>query len=270
MSYETDRNNLANERNCGPLAQTDAAWVPSYFGDDYLRLYQFPPERTDPEVAFLTAELSRRIPPAGRVLDLACGQGRHTVPLARQGFRVIGLDYQAALLQEATHAATEAGVTPSFIRGDMRQLPFHGTFDAVVNMFTAFGYFSDAENAHVLHEVARALRPDGVFILDVANRDAMLRQAQPRSWKRLPDGTPLISEWSWDVLTGRYTHWQLLVGADGTRAFTHSVRVYTFTELRAMCAQAGLDIEDVHGGFHGEAPALDAPRLILIARKTCK
>lgn len=267
LSHESDNDNPLSEASRGLPSQTDAAWVPAYFGDDYLRLYQFPPERTDPEVAFLAAALSSRIPPGSRVLDLACGQGRHAVPLAAQGYRVIGLDFQDVLLREAATAAVNAGVSPTFIRGDMRRLPFHGVFDAVVNMFTAFGYFSDDENAHVLCEVARALRPGGVFVIDVANRDALLRNAQPRSWKRLPDGTPLISEWSWDALTGRYTHWQLLADAGRPRTYTHSVRVYTYTELHAMCVRAGLEIDAVHGGFRGEALTLDAPRMILIAKK---
>ena len=126
-----------------PLEETEAAWVPDYFGEDYLRLYSFPPERTEPEVAFLTAELSARVPPAGVILDLACGQGRHAVPLAQHGFHVVGLDYQPHLLHAAAQAAQQAGVSPTFVRGDMRRLPFCAGFSAVLNLFTAFGYFSD-------------------------------------------------------------------------------------------------------------------------------
>ena len=165
-----------------PLSETDASWVPDYFGDDYLQLYQFPPERTIPEVRFLVRELSARIPEHGQILDLACGQCRHGLPLAAHGFHVTGLDYQDNLLREAARAAKEHGVEISLVQGDMRQLPFaDASFDAVVNLFTAFGYFSDAENEHVLAEVVRVLRPGGCFLIDVANRDALLRQAQPRS-----------------------------------------------------------------------------------------
>jgi SAM-dependent methyltransferase len=250
-----------------PLEETEAAWVPSYFGEDYLRLYQFPAERTGPECAFLHAELAQRLPVAGRVLDLACGQGRHAIALAQHGYRVVGLDYQQHLLREAARVAQTEQADVHWLRGDMRALPFTGAFDAVVNMFTAFGYFSDAVNAQVLREVATALRPGGYFIIDVANRDALLRQAQPRSWKRLPDGTIVISEWSWDVPSGRYTHWQLLVNAAGQRSFQHAVRVYTYTELTDMLSRAGLTVETVYGGFCGEALTLDASRMICIAKK---
>ncbi|HEY3378039.1 MAG TPA: class I SAM-dependent methyltransferase, partial [Armatimonadota bacterium] len=248
-----------------PLEETEAAWVPEYFGDDYLRLYQFPPERTDPENAFLATELAKRLAPDAHVLDLACGQGRHAVALAQQGYRVVGLDYQANLLHEAARKATAQDVPLALVQGDMRRLPFVGCFDAVVNLFSAFGYFSDVENAQVLAEIARSLRPGGWLLLDIANRDAMIRQAQPRSWKRLPDDTLVISEWTWDVPSGRYTHWQLMVDARGQRSFQHSVRVYTCTELTSMLQEAGFAAQALFGGFRGEALTLDAPRLICLA-----
>ncbi|HOS44313.1 MAG TPA: methyltransferase domain-containing protein [Armatimonadota bacterium] len=254
-------------RRVRPIEETEAAWVPEYFGEEYLRLYQFPPSRTDPEVAFLAETLSARLPPRGRVLDLGCGQGRHAIPLARRGFRVIGLDVQANLLDVAARRARDSGVDLPLVRGDMRRLPFaDGTVDAVLCLFSAFGYFADEENARVLAEVARVLKVGGWFVLDVANRDALLRHAQPRSWKRLPDGALVISTWRWDVWTGRYTHEQVLVDGDEARRFAHSVRVYTCTELRALLRDAGLAVMDAAGGFRGEALALDAPRLVLIAR----
>lgn len=246
-----------------PLEDTEAAWVTEYFGDDYLRLYQFPSERTDPEVEFVATALAGRVAPGGLVLDLACGQGRHALPLSERGFRVVGLDYQLHLLQRAQASGT--GV--HFVRGDMRRLPFAEKFDAVMNLFTAFGYFSDEENAGILREVARVLRPGGWFVMDVANRDAMIRSAQPRSWKRLPDGSLVVSEWTWDVAAGRYTHWQLLLDEHGRRNFTHSVRVYTCTELTALLRDAGFTVVERHGGFRGEALTLDAPRLMVIAQK---
>jgi len=250
-----------------PLGETEAAWVPAYFGEDYLRLYQFPPERTDPEVDFLRAILHANIAAGEWVLDLACGQGRHAVPLAGAGLRIVGLDYQLHLLREAACQAAAQDVPLSLVRGDMRRLPFGTVFGAVINIFTAFGYFSDAENAAVLDEVARVLLPGGWFILDVANRDALVRHAQTRSWKRLLDGTFVISEWQWDVALGRYLHWQCLRDARGERTYTHSVRVYTCSELTDLLTRAGFRVDSLYGGFRGEALTLDASRLIIVAQK---
>ena len=250
-----------------PIAETEAAWVPDYFGDDYLRLYQFPAERTDPETAFLREELQARIPAGGEVLDLCCGQGRHAIPLAQHGFHVTGIDVQQNLLTAAETAACDAGAAVCWLQGDMRELSYHAAFDAVINIFTAFGYFSDDENARVLTLVAQALRPGGWFIIDVANRDALIRHAQPRSWKRLADGTLVISEWQWDPRSGRYHHWQLLVEETRQREYRHSVRVYTCSELTGMLQAAGLAVEEVYGNFQRDALALDSPRMICVAQK---
>jgi SAM-dependent methyltransferase len=159
-------------------------------------------------------------------------------------------------------------VALTLAHGDMRHLPFaDGSFDAVLSLFSSFGYFADAENAGVLHEVARVLRPGGWLVLDVANRDALLRTVQPTSWKRLPDGALVISEWTWDIPTARYTHRQLLVDGANQRRFTHCVRLYTYTELRDLLGVAGLTIETHSGGFRGETLDLQAPRMVLIAKK---
>jgi len=113
----------------------------------------------------------------------------------------------------------------------------------------------------------RVLRPGGCFLIDVANRDALLRQAQPRSWKRLADESLVISEWSWDVPTGRYTHWQLWLRGEKQREFSHSVRVYSCTELSEMMQRVGLARHEVFGDFQALPLTLDSPRMICIAQK---
>lgn len=250
-----------------PIAETAAAWVADYFGEDYLRLYQFPAERTDPEVAFVAEELAAHIPAGGEVLDLCCGQGRHAVPLAKAGFLITGIDLQENLLAVAREKADAANAELTLLQGDMRELDYTAAFDAVINLFSAFGYFSDEENARVLGLISRALRPGGTFIIDVANRDALIRHAQPHSWKRLPDGTLVVSEWQWDARQGRYHHWQLLVTEDEQREYRHSVRVYSCSELCALLAEAGLAVENVYGNFQREALGLDTPRMICVAHK---
>lgn len=250
-----------------PIAETEAAWVADYFGEDYLRLYQFPADRTDPEVAFVAEELAARIPAGGEVLDLCCGQGRHAIPLAQMGFRITGIDLQENLLAVARQKAGAADVALTLLQGDMRELNYTAEFDTVINLFSAFGYFSDEENALVLGLISRALRPGGIFIIDVANRDALVRHAQQHSWKRLPDGTLVISEWQWDARHGRYHHWQLLVNEQQQREYRHSVRVYSCSELCALLAQAGLQVENVYGSFQREALGLDTPRMICVSHK---
>ncbi|MCG8467493.1 MAG: methyltransferase domain-containing protein, partial [Gemmatimonadetes bacterium] len=134
-----------------------AEWFRDWFGDAYLELY---PHR-DEEEAAAGVELFRRetgLTGSERVLDLACGAGRHLERLRRSGLEATGLDLSAALLEEAR---VRPGVDGRLVRADMRALPFaDGAFGGLVNFFTSFGYFmTPAEDAAVLDEVRRVLRP---------------------------------------------------------------------------------------------------------------
>jgi SAM-dependent methyltransferase len=164
---------MAKQRHTTPPWYTEAG---GFFGPGYLREYAdlITPERTKAEVDFLEKILQL----AGGVksLDLACGHGRHTVELARRGYAMTGQDVNAFFLKEAAIAAQRAGVAVRWVHSDMRCIPFAAEFDVVLNLFAAFGYLeSDTENQRVVPEVAKALRPRGKFVLDVVNRDRVMR-----------------------------------------------------------------------------------------------
>src|SRR5262249_43283414 len=138
-------------------------------------------ERTAVEVEFLVQALA--LPPGAALLDLACGHGRHTIELARRGYQVTGLDLSTSHLALARQAAAAQGVVVSWVEADMRELP-PGPFDAVINLFSAFGYLeSDAADQQVLAAVGRVLRPGGRFILDTRNREHVVRTFQRRVWQ---------------------------------------------------------------------------------------
>jgi SAM-dependent methyltransferase len=122
------------------------------------------PTIVDREVAFLR----RQLPSGARVLDLCCGPGRHARPLGTSGYRVIGLDVDAAALGHARQIAPGA----SFVRADMREIPLADrTVDAVICMWQSFGHFDSTGNEAVLLEMARVTRPDGVLVLDLYQRE---------------------------------------------------------------------------------------------------
>jgi SAM-dependent methyltransferase len=180
-----------------------------------------------------------RIRSGARVLDVPCGFGRHAVALARQGCRVTGVDISAHLLRQARVAADAAGVVVDWRRGDMRRLRFRGQFDLALNLFTSFGYFGDAEDARVLRGLHRALRPGGWLVLQVINRDFIVRHYHPRRSSRLADGTRLreVSMFDPATSTGR-TQWTARRGAQTWRGTTR-MRFYSPHELRALLAAAG-------------------------------
>jgi 2-polyprenyl-3-methyl-5-hydroxy-6-metoxy-1,4-benzoquinol methylase len=127
--------------------------------DDYLFTYRddLTDERSDMEVVSLVKllELNSRM----KILDLACGFGRHANRLAALGHSVTGVDYIPGFLELARQKAAELGVQVDYRQGDMRQVSFEEEFDRVLLLFTSFGYFEDSENEQVVENMARALKP---------------------------------------------------------------------------------------------------------------
>jgi len=226
-----------------------------------------PPERTAREVDFIERTLT--LPPCSTILDLCCGQGRHAVSLAERGYAVTGLDLSTSLLAKAEKEAKGRGVPLHLVYSDMRRIPFTGEFDAVINVFTAFGYLeSDAEDQKVLRQVAKTLKPGGKFLIDIGNREYVIRNYRPQEWTAHEDGTVDLRERRFDFLTGRNHETIIIVKPDGSRREQRiQVRMYTLAEMTAMLAKAGLSLEATYGGFQGEEYGLDSRRMILLARK---
>jgi SAM-dependent methyltransferase len=247
-------------------------WWETFFGEDYLRIYgpALPPERTAREVEGLVRLLEQLgVPPGGAVLDLACGHGRHAVPLAGRGYRVTGLDLSRVFLRRAEEDARAAGVDVRWVHGDMREIPFDAEFDAVLNIFTAFGYFdAEDEDLGVLRQVRKALKPGGVFVLETLHRDALVRGFRPHGLTRHEDGLLVLEEREFDPLSGRSRTRLTMIHPDGTRReHAYSTRVYAATELAGLCAAAGLEVAAHHGGLDGGALTLDSRRLVLACRR---
>jgi SAM-dependent methyltransferase len=239
------------------------------FREEYFDIYgpMLPQERSTREVEGIVNLLN--LPPGSRILDLACGHGRHAIPLAERGYRVTGQDLSDVFLDRARAAANACGVTVDWVHSDMREIPFVDEFDAVINIFTAFGYFeSDAEDERVLHEVHKALRPGGRVLLELMHRDALVRGFQPYGVQRREDGLLVIEERRFDQQTGRNTVRVTLIYPDGHRSsWGHDARIYTVTELAGLLARSALDVVAVHGGLDGGPLTLDSRRLVVIGQK---
>ena len=163
------------------------------FDEDYLYFYEgfLTPERTAAEVEVVWKLLE--LEPGLELLDLACGHGRIANALAERGVRVTGLDATPLFLDLARRDAAERGVEVEYVEGDMRSLPWSERFDRVLCWFTSFGYFSDEENRQVLREVYEALKPGGLFAIEMNHRDNLFRPLGARERHRArrgPDDRP--------------------------------------------------------------------------------
>ncbi len=209
------------------------------------------------------------VEPGARVLDLCCGQGRHLLELIRRGYSGVGADLSEYMLSKCREVAEEDGIPVELIRCDMREIDFESDFDLVINMFTAFGYLeSDDEDQKVLGAIGKALKPGGVFFIDMMGRDGLMRRFKPRHWDENSRGDIVVAERKMDMLTGRIDCREVELFADGSRReVNHSIRVYTFTELEKMLNQAGIKVESTWGGFDGSDFTMDSSRMIVVGRK---
>jgi SAM-dependent methyltransferase len=248
------------------------AWYEEFFGEDYMRFHlrggEWLEERTGPQCDFVISALD--LQPGARVLDLCCGQGRHAVELARRGFCVTGFDLSEYLLGLARERATEAGVDAEFVRGDMRELPWENEFDAVVLLFTAFGYLeTDEEDERALQAIRVALRPGGVLLIDHPNRErtsSWLGSDRKDWWEG--DGHTVLDEEEWDVLRSRITMTRTIIAPDGARRQTGFVlRMYSHSEWMGMFRRGGLEWVRSYGGYDGSDYGHDSRGLIIVAKK---
>jgi SAM-dependent methyltransferase len=245
------------------VSTVDPRWFETFFdSDDWVSLATTrDPERTELEAGFL----AERLPAGGRILDLACGTGRIAIPLARRGFEVAGIDISRRVLEIARSEAP----TLDLRLGDMRELPWDdASFDGVVNVWTAFGYFeTQQEDERVVAEVARVLRPGGVFVLDSVNQASLLRNFRPESWSELDTGTFFLERRVIDLPSGRVRAYWTFVDDAGRRAHAFEHRLYTLAEYRAMFERGGLRTIEVFGAFDGSEVTLDTWRAVIVAQR---
>jgi SAM-dependent methyltransferase len=237
------------------------------FSDFYLRVYATAERADEAQAQALAAARLTGCPDGGDLLDVACGFGRHAVPLAQAGYRVVGVDRSEPLLAEARRRAGGAP-WPRLVRADYRELPFDDArFDAALNLFSSLGYLGDEEDTHVLAEIARVLRPGGRLVLETMHRDLLVRRWQDQDWRLLGEGRLLLEQRTFDARSGLAQSTQTLIDSDGRRdSRSFSVRVYTATELVAMLTRAGFAEAKCYGDVDGASFGTDT-RLVIVARR---
>ncbi|WP_371370976.1 cyclopropane-fatty-acyl-phospholipid synthase family protein [Sporomusa aerivorans] len=220
---------------------------------------------TNQEVRFITDVLNLK--PGQSILDLYCGYGRHAIELAKQGLKVTGVDATQDFLDIAVQKAQEANVTITFEQKDMRELDYDRQFSAIINMFAAFGYFTDEENAGIVKLVAKALQPKGLFLIDLLNRDWMVRNNLNRYWRH-PSGEYVLS-YKIQLENGIATmKRQLINQITGSKVqYEFVLRAYSLPEMKDIFTSSGLSIVETFGGFDGRPYSSDTPRMIILAKK---
>ncbi|WP_420456952.1 class I SAM-dependent methyltransferase [Rubrivirga sp.] len=238
----------------------DTFWEASYG-------VMFPDERFDGAAAELDAVLRLVGQTPERVLDVACGPGRHAVDAARRGATVVGVDRSAFLLDKARRLAEREGVEVEWVHADMRDHVQGPPVDLVLNLFTSFGYFADdADNARVLENAHRSLRPGGSLVVDVMGKEVLARIFSPSTVLDGPGGMVVQRRRAIDDWSRMENEWTF-VQEGSVRVFEHVHWIYSGRELAQMLARAGFTDVDLFGDFEGAPYGSEASRLVAVARK---
>jgi SAM-dependent methyltransferase len=201
----------------------------------------------------------------GAALDMGCGAGRHTIALARKGFRVTGVDQSQFLLEKASEKST--GILVEYVHADMREFSRPGAFDLAVSMYTSFGYFDTREeDSAVLRNLRASLRPGGVVVMDLSSAESIALLTSRTWWVDRPNGEILVlhsepaADWS-----RLDNHW-LIVNGERVRRFDFDFHLYTARELRAAMEQAGFSSIRMFGSLAGTPYDATATRLVAVAK----
>jgi SAM-dependent methyltransferase len=199
------------------------------------------------------------------VLDLACGHGAMANRLAARGCRVTGLDSSTVFLDRARVDAAAMGVSVEYVAGDMREIPWRGRFDRVINWSTAFGYFDDTSNRAVLDGIARALRPGGRLAMDLDNLTSFLGSYRPsRVVAARDNGDMVVDTYRLDPLTGRLEAERAMIRDGRSRRLSFVKRLFSFPELRDWLMAAGFRAVTAWGE-DGRRLTADHKRMIVVA-----
>jgi len=221
---------------------------------------------TEKEVDFIDKVIDNN----GVMLDLCCGTGRHDLLLARKGWQIVGADLSRNLLRIAKNKMQKEGASFPIVQCEMQNLPFRNeVFASIINMFTSFGYLpSEKDDLKSLSEISRTLKADGGFLLDLVNRDHLLKVFEESDTADFGIFT-VEEKRTLDKDKMKVTSLWFVTPKDGGEKLVlrHELRLYVLEDVRQMLSSVGLAPKTVYGNYKAENYDAESSRLILLAQK---
>jgi SAM-dependent methyltransferase len=241
------------------------AWFKHWFDSSFY--HQLYANRDEKEAAAFIDELVNEFQPGvqSRMLDLGCGNGRHSKYLASKGFDVTGIDLAGSSIRQAKRWETER---LHFHRHDMR-VPFgRNAFDYVFNFFTSFGYFDDPSEDHkVVGNIHSALRPGGVLVMDYINSAPAERKLRTSEEKEIDGIIYNITRWTTETHFFKKIRIENIGMAEPVEHIER-VKKFSLDDFKKLFDSNGLQLEKVYGDYYlNDYDVQTSPRLILIAKK---
>ncbi|MEF3280332.1 MAG: class I SAM-dependent methyltransferase [Elusimicrobiota bacterium] len=240
-------------------------WQKSFFTPDFFDFDFIPQKDTFKEVNFIIK--SSKIGEGAKILDIPCGVGRHSIILASKGFNVVGVDFASHYLDQAKKTARKNNIKNiKFIKKDMRKINFNCDFDLVINMYTSFGYFNEKENFKFLKKIYKALKKNGLFILDIINGEYIKKRFKPKDWIIFGDGTVHLEETRFLKKNLIQSVWYKIKNSSIKRR-SFVLRIYDKDSIKEILEKAGFKIVKFYGDFNGNRLTSFSKRIIILAEK---
>lgn len=237
-------------------------WYRDWFlSDEYIDVYL---HRNDEEAErFLKTVLKFIDIPEASVLDAACGAGRHSIALAKRGFRVTAFDLSINLLKLAFKKAEKENLHVNFFKADFKNVGLKPGFDLIINAFTSFGYFeTDEENFRFICDSVNFLNKGGKFVLDYMNIDFLKKNLIPYSEKYVEEKKIIERR---KIIDERIVKEICIENGSMKKCFIESVRMYSHDFLVNELKTIGFEIEKILGNYDGDTfDPVNSDRIILI------
>lgn len=245
--------------------------MPEWFEDSgfWEKLYPFLfPESSFDDASEQADQILSLLPEPGRkVLDLCCGPGRISLPLAERGFEVTGVDITGFHLEKGKRRVQNGGNPVEWVESDMRHFLRPDSFDLILNLYTSFGYCNDpADDLKILKNVVTNLKTGGTFLIELMGKEVLARIFQPTCSIRIDDGLfvqchEILNGW------GRIRNEWIIISGETVHRFVFEHTLYSAKELTDLCILAGLTDISVYGGLDGRPYDTGASRLVLTGKK---
>ncbi len=230
-----------------------------YFYEDFLK-----PERTQRECSYIINHcvLNR----GEAILDLACGHGRHSIQLTKEGMKVCGWDINRAFLELARQTARAENLDIDFIENDILNINYNQQFHAGILLYNALGFFNRGEAKKLLLKIHDALVPGGKLFLDIKNRDHILKEIQPCSITE-KNRDLMIDQLSFDSTTGTTTNRRIYIKDGQRHDATFTMYLYHYQDILQMLQSMSFKVNQVLGHWNGSAFTSDSRRMIFVLER---
>lgn len=243
-------------------------WYKNYFTKFYYDLFCATKEdkiSEEKEINFICNVL--RLSQEAKILDLACGHGRHAVKLAQKGYDVTGVDFNKSYLRIAKKEAQKKRVSLRLVQYDMREIQFINEFDAVIMMYTSFGYFkNERDNIKVLKLARRSLKKGGRFLLDVPNKKLVIEKILGKTWNKINDNYVLENKtFGKKVLKNEV----IIINPKGKiNNLSSHVRLYELDEIKNILKKVDMKYAKAFGDYNTETNynSFKSSRMIVLAK----